>query len=123
MTRVVLDSETRHRLQHQWRRLQLALHGDDKNIPDRKEADLIYRRISDILDNRLRPVEVQADGTVVWPAEVDSWVADQINANFAVNNTGEAEVVMTDRNIRDAILEAKAKMDAMGRHAAPEEPS
>jgi hypothetical protein len=110
MTRVVLDSETRHRLQHQWRRLQLALHGDDKNIPDRK-------------DNRLRPVEVQADGTVVWPAEVDSWVADQINANFAVNNTGEAEVVMTDRNIRDAILEAKAKMDAMGRHAAPEEPS
>jgi hypothetical protein len=95
--RVVLDEETRDRLQYQWRRLQLALHGDELHIPDRKEAALIYRRINDILDYRIRPVEIRPDGSPVWPDAVSSWVADQAfgGITYAVNETGEAEQILT----------------------------
>lgn len=98
MQRVALDEETRERLLYQWRRLQLAEHGDREHIPDRKEAELIHRRINDILDRRKRPVEVKSDGTIVWSDEVSPWIADQggflpAGESIAVNATGQAEVV------------------------------
>jgi hypothetical protein len=112
--RAVLDEDTKARLAYQWRRLQLALHGDEQHIPDRKEAALIYRRINDILDYRIRPVEIRPDGSPVWPDAVSPWIADQINVglSIAVNTTGEAERVVTAQNIRDAVAETKARMDA-----------
>ena len=96
--RVVLDEDTKDRLRYQWRRLQLAEHGDSNNIPDRKEALLIRRRMDDILDYRLRPVEIRADGSVVWPDAVSPWIADQVNGTGMIptmNNTGEPERVYT----------------------------
>ena len=87
------------RLTYQHRRLTAAL---GETPPNRKEAGLIYRRVDDILDRRMRPVGLTPDNEVVWPDQSPFVQAQAFPLEaIAVNATGQAEVVLTQEQWRD----------------------
>lgn len=96
------DPSTMRYLEHQARRMHYVLH--ETFPPDRKEAELIQRRVDGILDRRPRePIAVTSHGELIWP-DSSSWVADQAlydaggvlppAQTIAVNATPDPEYVV-----------------------------
>ena len=85
---MTIDPKTLAALQHQGRRMHAAL-----EAKDRKQVEIIHRRVDQILDNRPGVAGVMPDGEVVY--DNDSWLAAQVTE--AVNATGEDEQVLTPR--------------------------
>lgn len=72
------DPVTMQQLLHQSRRMRHALH--ETLPPDRREAELIQRRVDDILDRRPKPVGTTSDGEILWENQ-SPWVLAQIGAD------------------------------------------
>lgn len=92
-----LDPATLHLLQHQGRRMTLALHGNEKQLPDRELAKEIQVLVDDILDRRPRPIAVTLSGEVLYEGTSPYVVAQaHIEAGLPapVNATDEPEVVL-----------------------------
>lgn len=87
--------DTQAALAHQGRRMHRALHVE--RPPNRKEAELIQRRVDDILDRRPTVVGTMPDGEPVW-STATPWEMEQLlpaAKTIAVNTTGEPEQVLT----------------------------
>jgi hypothetical protein len=94
-----IDPSTQHALEYQGRRMRAVLHG--MVPPDRKEALLIQKRVDDLLDRRPSPLGRMPDGELIW-SDASPFVQGQIlppGTSVAVNNTGEAEPVVTGKDI------------------------
>lgn len=83
---MTLHPKTLSALQHQGRRMSAAL-----AEKDRKEVEIIHRRVDDILDKRPRPVGEATDGEVIYD-DAGTWVLAQLTET--VNTTDVPERVL-----------------------------
>lgn len=90
------DRATTTALQYQARRMNKVLH--HTLPPDRREAEMIQRRVDDILDRRPRATAVASDGEVIWENS-SPFVLGQVET-IVQNSTGQAEVVLTPEQWR-----------------------
>lgn len=82
---MTIDPKTLAALQYQGRRMAAALAENDQ-----KEADLIQRRVDQLLDGRPAAVG-ETDGEVIYD-NADTWLQAQVTD--VVNNTGKPESVL-----------------------------
>ena len=83
---MTLHPKTLSALQHQGRRMRAALEAGD-----RKQVEIVHRRVDQILDERPRPVAEAADGEVIYD-DAGAWVLAQVSE--VVNNTSVPEPVL-----------------------------
>ncbi len=83
---MTIDPKTLSALQHQSRRMRYA-----KEQGDRRQMEIIHRRVDQLLDNRAGVVGAAPDGEVVYD-NAGSWAIAQ--ATEVVNNTDVPERVL-----------------------------
>ena len=98
------DKETQAKLDYQARRMAHA-----KANGNKREMELIQRRVDTILDNRPSPVGTAEDGEVIFD-NASPWVQAQVVGTgipglpTVVNATGEPERVCSAEQLQQAVM-------------------